>query len=63
MSVFLMEIGPEVYWTKISAARLAEDAADRRRQFLNSKHRKKLERSRDYTVARAKAWRELDEYA
>ena len=60
--VMALEIGQNVYWTKISAERLAQYGTERRQEFLRSKNRKKLERKRDFEARRAQAWRELDEY-
>jgi hypothetical protein len=61
--VMTIEIGPDVYWTKVSYKSVVQYGNERRREFLRSKHRKKLERQRDFIYRRDRAWRELGEYA
>lgn len=47
------------WWSKISVEALDEYNKERRRQFIMSKHRKKIEAKARYKVRQRQAWKEL----
>lgn len=50
------------YWTKISVAALDAYAKERQKQYLKSKHRRKIKGRQKAEQDRRRAWRELGDY-
>ena len=60
--LFLAHLPAGIWWTKISVEAIDQYIQERRRAFLNSKHRGKLMRSAKYREKVRKAHRELASY-